>query len=297
LRRRGLLPRKTAGHCRGPPRLAMTSLTRASSRSMPISAVMVAKCYSVRSGGFLYSRTVCDRLGSVVAAMGMRVGAHPTYLTLLNLFLGVGGSAAVLVGSPNRTALLVSGVVLWQVAYLFDCADGQLARVTGQASTFGAAIDVLVDVAVQISVVVAVSGAILARREIPNLLVVLFASSWFVNFVTYLLAKNANDGSHSLSLNASTPMSVAKLLRDYGFVLLLFGVWLLVWPTTLFVPAMAVTGSNLVVLVGHIVRDGARSVSCDRQSPADAKGLVPELTVVGEMLDRVESRPRRYARR
>ena len=110
----------------------------------------------------------------------MRLGVHPTYLTLVNLVLGIGGSVAVMAGrSPDRTApILVAGVVLWQVAYIFDCADGQVARATGKTSSYGASVDVFVDVAVQISVITAVSSVMLSRHEIPALLPVLFASAW-----------------------------------------------------------------------------------------------------------------------
>jgi len=231
----------------------------------------VAECYSAarqaRSGGFLYSQTVSDRLGTAVAAIGMRLGAHPTYLTLVNLVLGIGGSVAVMAGrSPDRTApLLVVGVILWQVAYIFDCADGQVARATGKTSAYGASVDVFVDVAVQISVVVAVSSVILPRHEIPGLLVVLFAAAWFLNFVTFLLNKGDDQVSNSLIARRSALVSVAKLLRDYGFVILVLGTWLLASPSTLFIPVMAVTANNLVLLVGYIARAAGLSVRASRQ--------------------------------
>jgi phosphatidylglycerophosphate synthase len=216
--------------------------------------------------GFLYTRTVSDTLGSVVAAIGMRLGAHPTYLTLVNLVLGIGGSAAVMAGrAPDRTTpLLVVGVILWQAAYIFDCADGQLARATGKTSAYGASVDIFVDVAVQISVVVAVSSVILSRHEIPGLLLVLFAAVWFLNFVTVLLARGDDQVSHSLIARSSALVSVAKLLRDYGFVVLVLGAWLVVSPSTIFVPVMAVTATNLVLLVGYIARAAVLSVRASR---------------------------------
>ena len=230
-----------------------------------------------RGGGFFYTRTVSDRLGTVVAAIGMRLGAHPTYLTLANLVLGIGGSVAVMAGrSPGRTALLlVTGVVLWQAAYVFDCADGQLARATGKTSAYGGAVDIFVDVAVQISVVVAVSSVILPRHEIPGLLVVLFASAWCLNFVTFLLAKGEDQVSHSLITRRSALVSVAKLLRDYGFVILVLGTWLLASPSTLLVPAIAVTATNLVLLVGYIARTASLSLRAPRQMQ-DAENRVPQ---------------------
>ena len=237
----------------------------------PAVPATVAKCYlaarQARTTGFLYTRTVSDRLGTVVAAIGIRVGAHPTYLTLMNLVLGIGGSVAVMAGrSPDRTApLLVVGVVLWQAAYIFDCADGQLARASGKTSAHGRSVDIFVDVAVQISVVVAVSSIILSRHEIPGLLVVLFASAWCLNFVTFLLATGDDQVSHSLIARRSALVSVAKLLRDYGFVILVLGTWLLASPSTLLVPVMAVTATNLVLLVGYIARAAGLSVRAPRQ--------------------------------
>ena len=231
----------------------------------------VAECYSAarqaQSGGFLYSRTVSDRLGTAVAAIAMRLGAHPTYLTLVNLVLGIGGSVAVMAGrSQDRiTPLLVVGVVLWQVAYIFDCADGQVARATGKTSAYGASVDIFVDVAVQISVVVAVSSVMLSRHEISGLLVVLFASAWCLNFVTCLLARGDDQVSHSLIARRSALMSVAKLLRDYGFVILVLGAWLLASPSTLFIPVMAVTATNLVLLVAYIARAAGLSIRASRQ--------------------------------
>jgi phosphatidylglycerophosphate synthase len=234
----------------------------------------VATCYlaarQARSGGSWYSRTVSNRLGTVVAAIGLRLGAHPTYLTLGNLVLGIGGSVAVMAGrSPDRTApLLVAGAVLWQAAYIFDCADGQVARATGKTSAYGESVDVFTDMAVQISVVVAVSSVILSRHEIPGLLVVLFASAWCsnLNFVNYFLTRLHNKVSHSLIARYSGLVSVmAETLRDYGFVILVLGTWLLASPSTLFIPVMAVTAYNLVLLVEYIARAAGLSIRASRQ--------------------------------
>ncbi len=60
-------------------------------------------------------------------------------------------------------------------------------------------------------------------------------------------------------------MSVAKLGRDYPFIILVLGVWLLASPTTLFVPVMAVTAANLVLLLAYTVRAAGLSVRATRQ--------------------------------
>jgi phosphatidylglycerophosphate synthase len=242
----------------------------------------VTECYlaarQARSGGFLFTETVSDRLGTVVAAIGIRLGVHPTYLTLVNLVLGIGGSVAVMVGrsTDGIAPLLVAGVVLWQVAYIFDCADGQVARVTRKTSAYGKSVDVFVDVAVEISVIVAVSSVILPRHEMPGLLVVLFASSWSINRVTCLLARGDDQVSHSLIARRSALVSVAKLVRDYPFIILVLGVWLLASPSTLLVPVIALTAINLALLLGYIARAVGLSVRATRQmQDAENRVLAP----------------------
>lgn len=231
----------------------------------------VGECYAAvlraRNPGYLFTRAVSGRLGTVVAAAGMRLGVHPVCLTLLNLVLGVGGSAAVLAGYGRGGGgpLVVGGVVLWQAAYVFDCADGKLARATGKTSVYGKSVDIFADVGVQVSVVVAVGRVMLDGGAGHGLLAVLFASLWYLNFVTVLLARGDGGVSHSLVARRSAVVSVVKLLRDYGFLVLVLGVWLVVSPGTLAVPAAVVTGVNLVLLVGYIARSAGLSVRATRK--------------------------------
>jgi hypothetical protein len=54
------------------------------------------------------------------------------------------GAAALLIGWTTWTGLVVAGLVL-QLAYVIDCADGQLARLTGRTSPVGALLDFMLD--------------------------------------------------------------------------------------------------------------------------------------------------------
>jgi phosphatidylglycerophosphate synthase len=51
---------------------------------------------------------------------------------------------ATLIGCPGLTGLVSAGLLL-QLAYVVDCVDGQLARLTGQTSPAGALLDFLLD--------------------------------------------------------------------------------------------------------------------------------------------------------
>lgn len=98
--------------------------------------------------GFLWTRLLSQRLGAVIALIGFRRRLHPSTLTLASVVVGVGsaGAAIALLPSGRVPAGLVA-LIGWQLAYGLDCADGQLARLTGQATSAGARLDLTADYA------------------------------------------------------------------------------------------------------------------------------------------------------
>lgn len=67
----------------------------------------------------------------------------PNQVTLLSMVIAVAGFSA-LAALPG-TLGLVLGIIGIELAYIFDCADGQLARVTGRTSPVGGELDFLMD--------------------------------------------------------------------------------------------------------------------------------------------------------
>jgi phosphatidylglycerophosphate synthase len=193
--------------------------------STPVSASITAATFLAQNrGGGLYSESLSQRAGAYLALAAYRLRWSPSAVTVAALVIGVGASVT-LVALAARTATggvpaVVTGLAVglgWQLAYALDCADGQLARVTGRASANGARLDILCDVAVQISVVagiVAVTDANAPRT--PAWLYATFAGTWMVNLVTSALA--SGPASASLISARSPAVRVAKLVRDYGAV-------------------------------------------------------------------------------
>ncbi len=167
--------------------------------------------FAANRGGGLFTETVNQRAGSYLAYAASRLGWSPTALTLGNLTVAFAAGAAAVAGIP------LLALVLWQLAYSLDCADGQLARVTGRASAAGARVDVLCDVAVQISLVTAVSIV----ADAPPWLSAVFAGTWLVNLFTSVLA--SSPGAASLLPSTSLPVRLLKLARDYGAMVLALG--------------------------------------------------------------------------
>lgn len=222
-----------------------------------------AAFYATNRGGGLFSEAVSQRLGAQFAAWAYKLGLAPTILTFANLVVGLAVSATVVVYADSAAAGWPVGVLAfvgWQIAYALDCADGQLARVIGRTSPAGARVDVLCDVAVQIALVTALSAVAVAQRpDTPAWLVAVFAGTWMVNLVTSVL----QSGPRAASMVPSRSLLVraVKLIRDYGAVITLAGVVLLVvprWTVLLLVGFSVVNGGFLLASVGFAGRASLR---------------------------------------
>jgi phosphatidylglycerophosphate synthase len=214
-------------------------------------------------GGGLFTETVNQRIAAYLCVAAERWGLPPSALTLTNLVLGLVGSGLVVALAPAMAGGVVpppavggAALLLWQVAYCLDCADGQLARVTGQASPAGARLDVLCDVALQISLVAAVSAV--AHAYTPGIrawLVAGFAGTWLVNLVTSTMQQGAT--AASLVTSRSMIVRLIKLVRDYGAVVTVIGLALAGAPAAtawLMVAFVVVNGGFLLVSIAATAR-------------------------------------------
>jgi phosphatidylglycerophosphate synthase len=91
----------------------------------------------------LWNRFVARPLAAVVLVPLQGTRVTPNQVTLGTLVLFV-GAAAVLALDGRWVGLLV-GVGLLELAYVFDCVDGQLARLRGTSTPIGAHLDFLMD--------------------------------------------------------------------------------------------------------------------------------------------------------
>jgi phosphatidylglycerophosphate synthase len=195
-----------------------------------------ADYYAVNRGGGLFSEAVSQRIGARIAVGARKRRLAPSVLTVANLGLGclvsfvvIAAAGPVANGEVWAWPIGVLALIGWQLAYAFDCSDGQLARVTGQTSAAGGRLDVLCDVAVQISLVAALAAT--AKAQVPDTpawLLAAFAGTWMVNLVTSVMQHG--DQAASMVSSRSLAVRVVKLVRDYGAVIALAGVVLAVAP-------------------------------------------------------------------
>jgi phosphatidylglycerophosphate synthase len=195
-----------------------------------------ADYYRVNRGGGLFSEALSQRLGARIAVFAHRHRLAPTVLTVANLglsclvsFVVVAAAGPVALDQVWAWPIGLLALVGWQLAYALDCADGQLARVTGQTSAAGGRVDVLCDVAGQIALVAALSAVAEAQvPETPAWLLAAFAGTWMVNLVTSVM--QSGDQAASMVTSRSLPVRVVKLVRDYGAVVAVAGAVLTIAP-------------------------------------------------------------------
>ncbi|MCW3816518.1 CDP-alcohol phosphatidyltransferase family protein [Micromonospora sp. DR5-3] len=227
----------------------------------------IADFHRVNRGGGLFSESISQWIGAVFAMVAQRLGLRPTALTLTNLVLGLATSVTVVAlagpvaaGDVPAWAVGLVALVGWQIAYALDCADGQLARVTGQGSSAGARVDVLCDVAAQIALVAALGATAVAQRPAtPAWLVAIFAGTWMVNLVTSVMQAGPN--AASMVTSSSLPVRLVKLVRDYGAVIFLAGLVLAVAPALtvwLVVAFTIVNGGFLLASIAFSARASLR---------------------------------------
>lgn len=219
-----------------------------------VAARPTAADYLARNrGGGLFTETVNQPVAARLCVVADRMGLHPTVLTLANLVLGLAAALAVIALAPlDGWYVGLAALVVWQFAYTLDCADGQLARVSGKASPAGKRVDILADCALQVALVAAV---VTVAGDMPRWLVAAFAGTWMVNLVTSTLQQG--DAAQSLVRSSAAPVRVLKLIRDYGAVITVIGLVIAFvpqWTVWLVVGFTVVNGLFLLVSVAAAAR-------------------------------------------
>lgn len=104
----------------------------------------LARAQKPGAGVPYYMRFVNRRLGRMIAAVAARLGATPNQMTAVSALVFMAAMSLLVVFSPSVLIALVVTVLL-QIAFAFDAADGQLARLTDQGSAAGEWLDHVVD--------------------------------------------------------------------------------------------------------------------------------------------------------
>lgn len=152
--------------------------------------------WEVRSRqAFWPTQHVAFRVGAFLALMAERFSISPNTITVSSFIVSAAGASAVFwIESPLPCALVM--LVLLQLGYYLDCADGSLARVTGKVSSFGALADKAADSASLVFVLgfpciaslADLSGTRIPVVYLPYIVLVAVATRFMLSVMVWLKA-------------------------------------------------------------------------------------------------------------
>ncbi len=202
-----------------------------------------------------YMRVVNRRLGRLIASLAAQGPFTPNHVTAAS-FGSFLGAAALLVLVEPGVVMAVIAVVLLQLGFAFDSADGQLARLQGGGSPAGEWLDHVVDSARHLLFHLAVLIGLYRFTDVDELVLLIplaFGVVATVRFFAQILAEQlarrdplaAPDAVPKLGVWIQAPADTGVL----NFVVLL-------WPwTNAFVWVYAVVGVlNAVLLAATLIR-------------------------------------------
>ena len=94
-------------------------------------------------------RYVNRKVSRPLSRLFMKLGCSPNVITLLSMAIGLGGAACFAAGSYRAG---IAGALLFQLAVILDCCDGEVARLTFAESPLGQALDLVSDNIVHVAV-------------------------------------------------------------------------------------------------------------------------------------------------
>ena len=140
-------------------------------------------------------RYVNRKISRPLSRLFMRLGCSPNVITLLSMVIGLMGAACFATGSYLEG---IAGALLFQIAVIIDCCDGEVARLTFTESRLGAALDLIADNIVHVAVFAGIAWGTYQERlpasgSLPLLLggiavLSTVVSLWCVNTVKSLRA-------------------------------------------------------------------------------------------------------------
>ncbi len=194
-----------------------------------------------------YTRWVNRRAARIIAATAASLGLTPDQVTALSAGLSATGLAVLLIAGPQWWSALLCAVLL-AAGYVFDSADGQVARLTGTGSPAGEWLDHVVDAARTPAIHLSIAVAVLVHR--PDLLwlggvAMAFTVLSAAQFMSQILAEQLVRASGPEESRGPRHLQSLTLLpTDTGVLCWCFALWVV--PPVFAVAYAALFALNLV---------------------------------------------------
>ncbi len=207
-------------------------------------------------------RTRLPRYAGPLLAIYARLSLTPNHVTLLGFGLAILASVAVAWGH-GWVALAV-----WWVSRVADGTDGLYARETGQATSFGAYLDILLDMAAYGAMVLGFAWAVpqLGARWLAMLFL-------YVLCITSALALGSQEERLARPPRDDRGLRLGAGLAEGGETGIAYSIFLvfpeqLAWTTMLWVAVLALTVGLRTLLAHRILREAGPATGLHRPAAA-----------------------------
>lgn len=202
-----------------------------------------------------YMRVVNRRLGRVIAAAAAQTRATPDHVTAASFVAFLGGAAILATLTPG-VAMAIAAMLLLQLGFALDSADGQLARLRGTGSSAGEWLDHVVDSARHLLFHLAVLIGLYRFADVPDAVLLIplaFALASTVRFFAQILAEQLARRD-PLAGPASVPRFGVwiQAAADTGLLNLVILLW--AWTTPFLWVYGAMAALNVLLLLATVVR-------------------------------------------
>lgn len=204
----------------------------------------------------LFTHVVSYRASQFVVLAANRLKISPNALTTYGFFLSLFSASLLLV--PGRSYAIAAALLL-QAGFVFDCADGQLARLTNATSSFGAWYDFFTDRLREYALYVALAFGLYAQTHDYRY----FIAGFVATAVDALRHQDVLVRTKGQSVIEQSPLASRFILRpggqwrtrlkytvllDIGTRLAVISALLLINRTTLVFPVLIAWGGLLIVV-------------------------------------------------
>ena len=102
-----------------------------------------------------------EKISILFAKLFYKLGFHPNVVTVFSMIVGVSGGALL---AFHNLVLNIVGVILIILSGIFDCADGQVARLSGKGGFYGRCFDGFGDGLVYFAIYVGISVRLMSEN-------------------------------------------------------------------------------------------------------------------------------------
>lgn len=202
-----------------------------------------------------YMRVINRRLGRAIAAAAAQTRATPDQVTAASFVAFLGGAGLIATVTPG-IEMAVAAMLLLQLGFALDSADGQLARLRGTGSPAGEWLDHVVDSARHLLFHLAVLIGLFRFADVPAAVLLIplaFALASTVRFFAQILAEQLARRDPLAGPGSVPRLGVwIQAPADTGLLNLVMLLW--AWTTPFLWAYGAMAAANVLLLLATVVR-------------------------------------------